>query len=1093
MRNRAVCVALIAAACGLGMTNATAQAADGHRSSHDNPFAGLRARAIGPGVASGRVTDIAVNPDDHSEFYVASASGGVWKTNNAGVTFSPIFDHEGSYSIGCIAMDPNDAHVVWVGTGENNSQRSVSFGDGVYKSVDGGHSWKNMGLPDSQHIGMIAVDPRDSDVVYVAAQGPLWNAGGDRGLYKTTNGGETWTRVLYVSDYTGVNEIHMDPRDPDTLYASAYQRFRRVWTLIDGGPESAIYKSTDAGQSWRKITKGLPSVDMGRIGMDVSPVNPDVLYAVIEAAQGKSGFFRSTDRGETWSKRSNYATSSPQYYNELVCDPQNVDAVYAMDTFMQLTTDGGKTFRRLPVSDRHVDNHALWLDPADPRHQLVGCDGGLYESFDRAATWRFFDNLPLTQFYKLAFDYSEPFYYVYGGTQDNNTLGGPSRTIDLVGVANENWFVTVGGDGFQPAVDPQDPNIVYSEWQYGGLIRHDRASGEIVDIKPRQAPGEKPYVFNWDSPLLISPHLHTRIYFGGKRLFRSEDRGNSWRAISGDLTRGIDRNKLEIMGKLQSVDAVAKNASTSVYGNTTTIAESPLVEDLLYVGTDDGLVQITEDAGDQWRKVEVFPSVPDTTYVSYLFASRHNADTVYAAFDNHKEGDFKPYLLRSDDRGKTWTSIAGDLPDRNTVYSIDQDTVDADLLFVGTEFGAFFSRDAGEHWNKVAGLPTIAVRDVKVQPRESDLIMATFGRGFYILDDYSPLRADQESLDADAAMFAARDARAYIETSRLGGPKGRGFQGSSYYSEPNPAFGALLTYHLKDTIQTLQEKRRKAEKKSGASANNYPSTDEMRAEFEQADPKVVITIRDDADEVVRRLKAPRTKGMHRIAWNLRYPTYTPTSLARPGGRPLFDNADAGPLALPGTYSATLSKVVDGETTELAGPVVFDVVPLNLATFAAADRTSVLAFQQKVGRLQRAAQGAARAAGEAQERLNYVRQAIMDTPGADASLLGRVQEMQSDLNTIRRSLTGDSTSRRLNEPVDESVLSRVRNIVGDQWWVSSPPTQTQRDQYEYAADEFNGTLGDLRDLMERDLKSLEDDLEEVGAPWTPGRLPKWKPE
>ena len=634
-------------------------------------FKGLEWRNIGPAFNSGRVVDFAVDPDAHNIIYAATASGGLWKTVNSGTIWEPIFDKEKSYSIGCVTLDPSNANVVWVGTGENNSQRSVAFGDGVSKSLDGGQNWKNVGLEKSEHIGMIVVDPRDSDVVYVAAQGPLWASGGDRGVYKTTDGGATWERVLFISDDTGVNEVHMDPRNPDVLYASSYQRRRHVYTLVNGGPESAIYKSTDAGATWRKITEGLPKVDMGKIGMDISPADPDVLYAVIEAQRDKGGFFRSTDRGESWSKMSDYVSGSPQYYNEIFADPNDVDRVYAMDTFLQITLDGGKTFNRVGEKKKHVDNHALWIDPRDTDHLLVGCDGGIYETWDRGATYRFFENLPITQFYRVSVDNTKPFYYVYGGTQDNNSLGGPSRTLYSSGISNEDWFVTVGGDGYETVVDPTDPEIVYSQWQYGGLVRYDRASGEAVDIQPQEEPGEAAHRWNWDSPLMISPHLHTRLYFACQRLFRSDDRGNSWTAVSPDLSRAIDPNTLPVFGKIQSIDAVAKNMSTSNYGNIVALSESPLVEGLIYVGTDDGLIQVTENGGADWRAVDQVRGVPSMTYVSRLEASVHDEDTVYATFNNKKRGDFKPYVFVSRDRGRTWSSITGDLPDREIAYACD--------------------------------------------------------------------------------------------------------------------------------------------------------------------------------------------------------------------------------------------------------------------------------------------------------------------------------------------------------------------------------------------------------------------------------------
>ena len=1057
-------------------------------------FAGLKLRSIGPALMSGRICDFAVNPSERNHYFAAVCSGGVWKTINAGATWTPVFDKQSSYSIGCVTMDPGNPHVVWVGTGENNSQRSVSFGDGVYRSRDGGKNWENLGLKESEHIGMILIDPRDSDTVYVAAQGPLWRAGGDRGLYKTTDGGKTWERILHISDDTGVNEVHMDPRDPDVLYASSYQRRRRVWTLVNGGPESAVYKSTDAGATWRKLSKGLPGVDKGRIGMCVSPPDPDVVYAIVEAAGDKGGFFRSTDRGETWNKRSKYMASSPQYYNEIVCDPVKSDRVYSLDTFMHVTEDGGKTFKRVPRKFRHVDDHALWIDPQDNEHLLVGCDGGVYESYDRGENWQFKSNLPVTQFYRISVDNSTPFYYVYGGTQDNSTQGGPSRTKSPAGITNEDWFITVGGDGYETVVDPEDPMIVYSLWQYGGLVRHDRRSGEIVDIKPSEPPGEEPYRWNWDSPLIISPHSHTRLYFAASRLFRSDDRGNSWTAVSDDLTRRLDRNALKVMGKIQSVDAVSKNRNTSIFGNAVSLTESPLVEGLIYVGTDDGLINVTEDGGATWRRVELFPGIPDMTYVSCLTASRHEADTVYAAFDNHKNGDFKPYLLKSTDRGHSWTSVAGDLPERDIVYSVQEDHEKSDLLFVGTEFGAYFTADGGSKWIRLkGGVPTIAVRDIDIQRRENDLVLGTFGRSIYILDDYTPLRlADDEFLEKEAALFPVKDALRYIQTSRLGGWSGRGSQGASFYAAPNPPFGAVFTYYLKEKIKTRKERREEAEKKAKKAGKpvKYPTIEELRAEDEEQKPSVYLVVRDDAGEVVRRIKGLRKKGIHRVAWDLRYPASTPTRLKPPADLPPWARSPAGPLALPGTYTVMLAKEVDGEIQELTEPESFEVVPLELATFAAEDRAEVMAFQRKVAGLQRAVRGASGVADEVRNRIKHIRKAVLDTPAADHALVSEIDGLQQRLNSILTRLRGDRTRSKHMEPAAPSINRRVR--VALQWYVTSPPTQTQQDAYRFAGTEFTEVLTELRALVEG-LKQLEDRLEAAGAPWTPGRIPVWKME
>jgi photosystem II stability/assembly factor-like uncharacterized protein len=1055
-------------------------------------YGGLKVRSIGPALMSGRIGDFAVDPTNHSRYFVAVCSGGVWRTDNGGVTYTPVFDGQGSYSIGCVTIDPHNTNVVWVGSGENNSQRSVSFGDGVYKSIDGGKSWKNLGLKSSEHIGMIAIDPRDSDVVYVASQGPLWRSGGERGLYKTTDGGKSWNRVLHVSDDTGINEVHLDPRNPDVLYCSAYQRRRHVWTLINGGPESAIYKSEDAGRTFRKLTSGIPGVDKGRIGMDISPADPDVVYAIVEAADGKGGFFRSADRGESWEKRSSYMSSSPQYYNEIVCDPIEVDRVYSLNTLLMVTEDGGRTFNRVPNSHRHVDDHALWIDPSDNEHLLVGCDGGIYESYDRGKNWRFKPNLPITQFYRVSTDNSTPFYYVYGGTQDNNSQGGPSQTTDREGITNDDWFITVGGDGYETQVDPSDPMVVYSLWQYGGLVRHDRRSGEIIDIKPREKPGEAPYKWNWDSPLLISPHSHTRLYFAANRLFRSDDRGNSWTAVSEDLTRGIDRNKLEVMGRIQSIDAVSRHRSTSFYGNIVSLDESPLAEGLIYVGTDDGLIQVTEDGGKNWRKIALFPGVPDNTYVSFLCASQHDANTVFAAFDNHKMGDFKPYLLKSTDRGQTWEAIAGDLPERDIVYAIRQDHVKPELLFAGTEFGCYFTLDGGEKWTKISGLPTIAVRDLEVQKRENDLVLGTFGRSFYVLDDYTPLRQiDKETLDKESHLFTIKPALRYIQRSRLGGHS----QGATRYAAPNPPFGATFTYYLKEKLTTRKERRQEAEKKALQAGKpvKIPSVEDLRAEQREQTPTVVLLVRDADGNVVRRLAGSRDKGIHRASWDLRYPAATPIRAGSTEGPPPWSRLGSGPLALPGKFTVQLARQIDAEITPLGDPLEFEVVQLEQATFPAEDQAAVLAFRQKTARLQRAVEGALRVAGEANERINALRQAVMTTPGADLALLGKLQAMDDGLEALLVELRGDPTLGSIEEPSPPSISERVRTIVGGQWNVTSPPTETHRDAYRYAGEAFADVLGKLRTLIEQDLAEVEQALESAGAPWTPGRIPTWEME
>jgi len=1056
-------------------------------------FAGLALRGIGPAVISGRIVDFAVDPSDHKTWWVATASSGVWRSGNAGTTWSPVFDGESSFSIGCVTVDANNPNVVWVGTGENNSQRSVAYGDGVYRSLDGGKSWKRMGLDKSEHIGRIAIDPRDSRVVWVAAQGPLWSPGGDRGLYKSIDGGETWSKSLDVSADTGVSEVVLDPRDPDTLYAVAYQRRRHVWTLVDGGPESAIYKSTDGGKKWRKLSSGLPQGDVGRIGIALSPVDPDVVYAIVEASEDKGGVFRSADRGESWEKRSSYVSDSPQYYQELFADPGDVDRIYSVDTFLKVSDDGGKSWQMLGEKSKHVDNHVLWIDPDDHAHYVAGCDGGLYESFDRGATWRFFENLPISQFYRVALSEGWPVYDVCGGTQDNNSLCGPARTLRFQGPANEDWFITQGGDGFWSAVDPTNPDVIYAEAQYGVLTRFDRKSGENVDIQPQPAPGEEPFRWNWDAPVIISPHSPTRLYFAANKLFRSDDRGDSWKEISPDLTRQLDRNQLEIFGKIQPPEAVAKNASTSLYGNIVALAESPQAQGLLYVGTDDGLVQVTEDDGANWRKAESFPGVPDRSYVSDLAASQHSADVVYASFDNHKMGDFKPYVLRSADRGRTWTPITGDLPERGTVYALAEDPVDPDLLFAGTEFGLFFTLDGGKKWVQLTGgLPTTEVRDIAIQKRDSDLAIASFGRGFWILDDISPLRVvDEKALESDALLFPVRKAWLYVPSSRIG-DREKGFLGETYYLGDNPPYGATFTYYLKEGWKSKKDARQEAEKKSLEAKKpiDYPTLDTLRAETLEENAKVVLTVRDVAGEVVRRLEAPVKKGIHRISWDLRYPASDPAS--KGGERSPWAPPPAGPLVAPGTYSVSLSEVVDGAEKPLAEARSFEVDVLHNATLPAKDREQVLAFQKKVAELQRAVLGARRLSRELHERIGLVRVAIDSTPALGPAIDAEARSLELDLQKLDIELSGDDFLQERNENAPPSITERVLNVVYGSWYTTAEPTRTQLDAYRYAGDQFAQVLAKLRELAAQRLPALEQKLEQAGAPWTPGRIPEWTP-
>lgn len=1055
-------------------------------------FNGLKFRSVGPAITSGRVADIAVNPNNISEYYVAAAAGGVWKTSNAGVTYEPVFDGEGSYSIGCLAIDPSNTNVVWVGSGENNNQRSVAYGDGLYKSEDGGKSWKNVGLKNSEHIGRIAIDPTNGDIVYVAAYGPLWNSGGERGIYKTTDGGKTWKQVLFVSEHTGFNEVMVDPRNPNIVYAAAHQRQRKIFTYIGGGPETALYKSTDGGTTWNKIMNGLPGGDLGRIGINYSPVNPDVLFCVIEASEGKGGTFKSTDRGASWEKQGSYFTSG-NYYNKIYCDPKDINKVFVINTYFGVSKDGGKTFSILGEKNKHIDNHVIWINPHNTNHYLVGCDGGVYESFDAGENWNFKANLPITQFYKVATDNGFPFYHIHGGTQDNFSLGGPSRTLSANGIFNSDWYFTSLGDGFESQVDQSNPDIVYAQAQYGALTRYDRKSGEYLFIQAQEPKGAPAYRWNWDAPLVISQFDNKRIYHAANKVLRSDDRGNSWKEISGDLSRQIDRNKLPVMGKVWSMDAIAKNQSTDIYGQITALTESKYDENILYAGTDDGLIHVTTDGGKNWMKVDNIPGVPERSYVNQIITSQYDKNTAYVTFNNHRNGDFKPYVFKTTDGGKSWKAIQNNLPERGSVYSIAEDHVNRNLLFVGTEFGVFVSVDGGDKWIQLkGGLPTIAVRDLEIQKRENDLVIATFGRGFYVLDDYTPLRTiTKEAIEKPATIFPVKDAWMYVQSVPLG-VRGKGFQGESFFTTPNPKVGAVFTYHLKDEIKTIKEKRRaaEAEKIKKGEALSYPPADSLRLEDEQPAPHLLFTVTDENGNVVRRMKAPAKKGLNRIVWDFRTAPFGPVDFTPFDESFAFSSPDQGYMALPGTYKVSLSKFEDGAYTELVTPQSFKAVTLNTATLPATDKKALDDFCKKVGELSRVLQATDNYRGELVNKLRYMKQAVLDAPKQPTEISKQIRELEIRLNTVNRLLNGDASLARREFETAPSISSRVFYAIGSLWNTTAAPTQTQIQSYETAAAEFTPVYNELRAIA-TEVKKLEDILEKNGAPYTPGRMPEWK--
>jgi photosystem II stability/assembly factor-like uncharacterized protein len=1023
--------ALLLIVCGSGVVLAQ----DKTENKLDTTFLkNLQFRAIGPAIMGGRIDDIAVVENNPSTYYVGAATGGLWKTTNNGTTFEPVFDEQGSTSIGDVAIAPADPSIVWVGTGEPNNRQSSSWGDGVYRSLDAGKTWQNMGLRDTKHIGRVVIDSRDPNIVYVAALGHLWGPNKERGVFKTTDGGKTWSNVLFINEDTGVIDLAMDPQSPMTIYAAAYQRRRTPWGFNGGGPGSAIYKTIDGGATWNKLTKGLPEGITGRIGLDVYRRNPNIVYALIENAKG--GTFRSDDRGETWRKVSDL-TSRPMYYSQIRIDPNNDQRLWQLAANMYNSDDGGKTWSGNVVQRIHGDYHALWINPANSDHVLTGSDGGMHVTYDRGRTWDFINTIPLGQFYEVTLDNQKPF-FVYGGLQDNGSWAGPSGTLNQEGITNDDWFRTGGGDGFYSVVDPTDPSVIYVESQNGSVSRLELKTGERKSIKPQSRPGEKVYRFDWNSPIVISPHNNRTIYFAGNRVFRSTDRGNTW-TWSEDLTRDQDREKLPIMGALPNKDSLSRHDGVETFGQVVTLAESPIKEGLLYAGTDDGNLQISRDSGKTWKNIiDRVSGVPKGTYVNRIVPSRYAEGTAYLTLDGHRADDYNTYIFVTTDYGNSWRSMKSNLPAGLTARVIREHPRNQNLLFLGTEFGAYVSFDRGARWTRLKGnLPLVRVDDIQIHPRDNALVLATHGRSVWVLDDLSPLeRASENILTSDIHLFDVAPATHF----RLYGRKGN--TGHKWFAAPNPPYGAVINYYVKDK----------------------PKDD------------VKLTITDQSGAVVRDLKGPKEAGLNRVVWDLRLnPPAAPPPEGQGGGG--FFGTPRGPRVQPGTY---VLKIAAGDKTASGNVTVQEDPRIQIVE---ADRSKLNAAITKVFALQKSGEAARRNMQSLRTQITSLQTSLKDNLDASKPVNDAVQKLSDSLTAIQKKLVAPpDNSGSAGPPLPDEPRPLLSQITGVAFGLDSytaAPTEDEIVRIEDLSKQLKDFIAELNKFIAEDVANVNKQLRESG--------------
>ncbi|TKD59143.1 glycosyl hydrolase [Flavobacterium sp. ASW18X] len=1048
---------------------------------NNNPFNGLAFRNIGPAMTSGRIADIAIHPDNENVWYVAVGSGGVWKTSNAGTTWDPIFEKESVYSIGCVTIDPTNPSTIWVGTGENVGGRHAGFGDGVYVSHDDGKSWKNMGLPNSEHISKIIVHPEDINTIWVASQGPLWSKGGDRGVYKTTNGGKNWERTLGDAEWVGATDLVINPENPNILYAATWQRHRTVAGYLGGGPGSGLHKSTDGGTTWTALTNGIPKSNLGKIGLAMSPFNPDTIYAAIELDRTQGGIFMTTNGGTSWAKQSNTVSggTGPHYYQELIASPHQEGRLFLMNNYALESMDHGKTFSRMKRSNQHSDSHALVFKKSDPNYLLIGTDGGLYESFDDTGSWKYVRNLPITQYFKIAVDDATPFYNVYGGTQDNGSHGGPSQTIYSDGIASADWWKTLGADGAQTATEPGNPDITYGEFQQGALWRIDSKTRETVFIQPQAREGDPHERFNWDAPIVVSSHNPKRLYFASQRVWKSENRGDSWEPISSDLTLNENRMTFPYYGTSQSWDNAWDVKAMSNYNTITSLAESPKQDGLIYAGTDDGLIQVTEDGGATWRKttLNTIKGLPSTPFVNDVRADLFDANTVYAALDNHKYGDYKPYIIKSTDKGKSWKIINGDLPNKLLIWRLVQDQVEKDLLFAATEFGVYVTTNGGANWIALKdGMPTIPIRDITIQRRENDLVAGSFGRGIFILDDITPFRdfATQTKIK-EARLFPVKTAKWYRQASRVGS------QGDAEWIAKNPEFGANFTYYLADNYKSKKDLRKNSEK---TNSSKFPGWENLEAESREDGPAIFLLIKDSNNKLIATVKGTNKKGFNRVSWDLTYPSKRGERLTTDSSRG-GNFRGSGIMATPGTYSVTLVKRHNGEQIQLQEPESFKVEPLLESSLPRKSYDEINSFREDVFAFQQDLMATSMALENSLKTVAAMERTMDKSNTFSPTLYQQLKTTKNQLLDIDKELNGDSIKDEIGErsaPTASDGNSLGWRAFGNTYG----PTGEHKALLSRVESQLKKVKRKLTPIVETTIPTIEKELKAAGAPWIEGQ-------